>query len=249
MAKLHYWKVWLRPNTLTKEADNDYFAEVSTTGYTLRNEDIARIIVKGRSELRYDTILSILNERDAAERDALSNGSPVQSGNMRLTPRVTGKWTGTDHVYNPAQHRITLDAVQTVEMRRTLEDTGVEVLGKKIDGGAIIGLVTDVMTGKTDGTIIVGGDVIITGDKIKIAPAGESGLGVYFINEYGDEIALDHPASENTPKKIICRLPADITAGGVYTLKIVTRFSNSSTYINDPRIILYDIPLTAVAPL
>ena len=30
MANEYYWKVWLRPNLLTKDDDNDYVAEVLT---------------------------------------------------------------------------------------------------------------------------------------------------------------------------------------------------------------------------
>lgn len=71
------------------------------------------------------------------------------------------------------------------------------------------------------------GDVIITGKKIKIAPAGEEGLGVFFVTEDGTEIPLDHPMTENNPKKIICRLPPDVT-DGIYTLKIVTRYNRQS---------------------
>jgi hypothetical protein len=38
MAKKHTWKLWLRLNLLTKDVENDYVAEVSTTGKTLLNE-------------------------------------------------------------------------------------------------------------------------------------------------------------------------------------------------------------------
>lgn len=246
MQRKRFWKIWLRLNTLTKTVDNDYIAEVSTIGRTLRNDDVARLIVKERSELRYDTLLSILNERDAIERDALLAGSSVQSGNVRLAPRVLGNWTGSDPAYDPKEHRITLDAVPTVEMRRALESVGVEILGKKADGGAVIGLVTDVLTGKTDGTVTVDGDVVIAGHKIKIAPAGDDGLGVFFIDPAGAEIPLDHPMTENSPKKLICRLPAAVTAGTTYRLKIVTRFSAGTQYLKTPRTILYELPLTAV---
>jgi hypothetical protein len=245
MAKKHFWKIWLRINTLTKNVDNDYMAEVSTIGHTLRNEDIARHIVKERSELRYETILSILHERDAIERDALLAGSSVQSGNTRLAPRVLGNWIGSDPAYDPKEHRITFDAIPTGEMRRALEDVGVEILGKKADGGAVIGLVTDVLTDKTDGAITVDGDVVITGHKIKIAPAGEDRLGVFFVDPDGAEIPLDHPMTENNPKKIICRLPANITDGGVYTLKIVTRFTIGNVMLKTPRTLLYGLPLRA----
>lgn len=45
MANTKFWKVWLKPNLLTKDVDNDYIAEVSTSKQTLRNEDIALRIV------------------------------------------------------------------------------------------------------------------------------------------------------------------------------------------------------------
>lgn len=45
MANTKFWKVWLKPNLLTKDVDNDYIAEVSTSKQTLRNEDIAERIV------------------------------------------------------------------------------------------------------------------------------------------------------------------------------------------------------------
>ena len=99
MATTKYWKVWLTPNLLTKDVDNDYIAEVSTSKHTLRNEDIAQRIVAEGSEIKYDTLLSIINQRNA------------------------------------------------------LSVVGVEVLGVKESGGAEIGLVTDTVTGNTDGTI------------------------------------------------------------------------------------------------
>jgi len=37
MANEYYWKVWLRPNLLTKDDDNDYVAEVLTQKDTLHN--------------------------------------------------------------------------------------------------------------------------------------------------------------------------------------------------------------------
>jgi hypothetical protein len=252
MSKMYSWKVWLILNSLTKNVKNDYIAEVSTSGRTLRNEDIAQIIVKGRSELRYETILSILNERDTAVAEALLGGSSIQDSNIHITPRITGSWIGADPLFNAKEHKITFDAVPTVSLRKSLdEEVGVEVLGKKTDGGAIIGLVTDLLTGKTDGTITPGGDIIIKGEKIKIAPettpGNEEGLGVFFIDVNGNEITLDYPMSENTPKKILCRVPA-ILVDGEYTLKIVTRFVSGNTLLKEPRTIVYELPLRVGEP-
>jgi hypothetical protein len=243
MSKKRFtWKVWLRFNFLTKKVDNDYVAEVSTVGNTLRNEDIARLIVEGRSEYRYETILSILNERDTVVRDTVLGGSSVQDSNIHLAPLVTGAWIGSDPVYNPKEHKNTVSATLTNDMRAALENVNVEVLGKKTDGGAIIGLVTDVLTGKTDGTISTGGDIFIRGEKIKIAPDNVAALGVFFVDAAGTEIPLDHPITENGPKKIVCRVPLAVTAGE-YTLKIVTQFANGTTCLKEPRTIIYDLPL------
>jgi hypothetical protein len=54
MAK-SFWKVWLRPNTLIKDRENDYIVEVSITGKRLNNEAIAQIIKDGGSELQFET--------------------------------------------------------------------------------------------------------------------------------------------------------------------------------------------------
>jgi hypothetical protein len=242
MTKRFFWKVWLRPNFLTKDVDNDYMAEISTTGNTLRNEDIARQIVKERSELRYDTIVSILNERDGVVRNAVLNGSSVQSGNVHISPRVSGSWIGADPVFDPKEHRITVTVTPTAELRMALEEVGVEVLGKKADGGAVVGLVTDVLTGKVDGTVSPGGDIIIEGSKIKVYPADEEGLGVFFTDVNGTDTPLDYPITANNPKRIVCRVPAALTSGE-YTLKIVTRFTASTALLKHARAIVYELPL------
>lgn len=246
MAKKHFWKIWLRPNRLTKDVDNDFIAEVSTVDNTLHNKDIAQQIVKGRSELRYETILSILDERDNVVRDTVLGGSSFQDGNIHVAPRITGKIVGIDPVFNPKEHKITFDATPTAGFRKALdEEVGVEILGKKVDGGAVIGLVTDILTGKTDGTISIFGDIIITGEKIKIAPEKEAGLGVFFTDSDGTTISLDYPITENNPKKIVCRVPDMID--GEYTLKIVTRYTGSAALLKQPRTIVYELPLTAVS--
>jgi hypothetical protein len=242
MARKFFWKVWLRPNPLTPDIENDYVAEISTVGNTLRNEDIAQQIVKGRSELRYETILSILNERDTVVLDTLLGGSSVQDKNVYLAPRISGRWIGSDPVFDPNQNKIKIDAHPTAELRKALEEVGVELLGKKADGGAVIGLVKDVQTDEISGIVTPGGDIIITGKKIRIAPTDDPNIGVFFIRSNGTVEGLDYPIIENNPRKIVCRVPTAIPSG-TYTLKIVTHYSNGSQLLNDPRTIIYDVPI------
>jgi hypothetical protein len=245
MAKQFIWKLWLRLNLLTKDINNDYVAEVSTTGNTLHNEDIARHIVKGRSELRYETIVGILQERDTIVLETLLSGSSVQDGNIHLAPRITGNWEGITPHFDPEKHKITVDATPTGELRKALhEEVGIEILGVKADGGAAIGLVTDITTGKTDGTLTPDGDLVIEGEKIRIAPVDGDGLGIFFVDAGGTETPVTRPLTQNDPKKIVCRIPA-LTAGN-YTLKIVTMFSSSSHLLKTPRTIIYANPLTVL---
>jgi hypothetical protein len=232
-----FWKVWLRLNLLTKDVDNDYTAEVSTVGNTKHNEDIARTIIEEGSEIKYDTLLSILNQRDRIERQMVQQGSSVQTGNVRLSPRINGSWLGSNAKFDPDVHKKTLDATITNEMREALEEVGIEVLGIK-DSGAFIGLVTDTSTGLNDGTITANEDILIEGDKLRIIPEDEAGLGIFFIDSSGNAIPVTRRLTQNDPKKIIARVPE--LPAGEYTLQVVTRFSSGLQLLKEARVIEYD---------
>ena len=234
--KTFFWKVWLRLNLLTAEVDNDYTAEVSTVGNTKRNEDIARTIIEEGSEISFDTLVNILNRRDRVERRMVQQGNSVQTGNVRISPRVSGAWIGSSANFDPSLHKITLDAVITNDMRTALEEVGVEILGVK-DSGAIIGLVTDTATGLTDGSITPNDDILIEGDKLRIAPGDEVGIGVFFVNSADVAIPVTRRLTQNDPKKVLARVPA--LPAGEYILRIVTRYSNNNTLLKEQRVIEY----------
>jgi len=233
------WKLWLRLNLLTKDIDNDYIAVVSTVGKkALRNADIARMIKDAGSELSYETLLYILDQSDRVKREQVQRGNSILTGYCQITPKVTGMWIGANARFNPAVHKLTLDMIPSAEMRAALKEVGVEVLGVK-DGGAFIGLVTDTATGLADGTVTPGDDIRIEGDKLKIAPDGEPGLGVFFVNADGDAIPVTRRLTQNDPKRLIARTP-DLPPGQ-YTLRVVTRFTTSSNQLlKEPRTIDYD---------
>jgi hypothetical protein len=233
-VKKHYWKAWLRPNRLTKDVDNDYTAEVSTTGKTLSNADVARMYVDSGSELQYETVLDVLERADRLRREKLQEGYSVQTGICHLSPRIKGNWIGATTAYDPATHKLTLDISPTAAMRTALDEVGVEVLGVR-DSVAYIGLVTDVTTGATDGTLTAGGQIIIAGDRIKVEPAGETGLGVFIVS--GDTSYQLTPLAVNHPKEIIAVLPT--VPPGEYKMYIDTRFSENHTLLNEPRRLNY----------
>ena len=245
MANTKFWKVWLKPNLLTKDVDNDYIAEVSTSKQTLRNEDIAQRIVDEGSEIKYDTLLSIINQHDRIIREAVCDGYSVLTGTCQFSPRVTGNWLGKSANFDPSTNKLTLDMVLSKEMRDALSTVGVEVLGVKEGGGAEIGLVTNTLDGNTDGYINPGEDILIEGTKIKIV-GDEEMCGVFFVLRGAETETIrkvDRRLTQNLPSSIIARVPADLEPGE-YTLRIVTQFTNSgSTLLKEPRTIEYDMPL------
>ena len=238
----YFWKVWLRENPLSKEANNEYIAEVLTEKNTLRNEDIAQRIIDEGSEIKYDTLLSVCNQRDRIVRQALLQGYSVLTQTCQFTPRVSGVWTGTRMQFDPEKHKITLDIIPSAEMREALGKVSVKMLGKK-EAAAEIGLVTDTLTGKTDGTITAGDDMMIEGTRIKITPDEEAGIGIFLTSEGGEETKVTRRLTQNDPSKIIARVPAEVSPG-IYTLRIVTRFTSGDIPLKTPRTIEYEHKLT-----
>jgi hypothetical protein len=242
MAK-YLWKVWLRPNVLTPSL-TDYVAEVDTAGETRRQQDIIDRIIDEGSEVKRETIKAILDRANTVKRDFILNGYSVYDEFIHLSPRITGTWTGKE-TFTEGKHKVTVDAVVSKGMHEDFKEVGVHVLGIAEPGAHIL-LVTDVATQKTDGTITPGDDIVIAGDKIRVIgepqPDGslEPGMGVFFV----DSTAITPAAriTENMPSHVVARVPAGMP-DGTYTLRIVTRYTNSVKLLKTPRTIEYNIPL------
>jgi hypothetical protein len=246
MAKKFIWKVLLRLNLLTKDIDNDYIAEVDTVGKTLYNEDVAQAIKDEGSELQVETILDILNRGDRIRKMRIQQGYSIMTAIVHIVPRVLGNWFGSTALYDPKIHKLTCDMTPTVELYAALEEVGVEVNGVK-DSGARIGLMTDVTTGKTDGTITPGGDLLVDGAKIKVAPEDDEGVGVFFVDDAGLETPVTQRLSHNDPKHLTVRIPTELAVGS-YRLKIVTRYTGGSTSLKENRTIISEQTLTVKNP-
>jgi hypothetical protein len=237
MIKRFFWKIWLRLNPLATKDTKSYVAEVSTSGHTLHNSDIARIIVDQGTELTYDTLLYVLNHSDRLRAEKLCEGHNIQTLLCHIAPRVLGAWPNEMTTYDPALHKITLDVRPTTWMRSLLEKVDLEMLGVR-PNVAYIGLVTDVTTGLSNGVITPGGTLLLEGKNLKVAPAGEQGLGVFVAGDNGDyplRLVL------NYPKKIAATLPQ--LPPGAYTLYILTRYVGSQVVLNQPQRIDYRLPL------
>ena len=234
--KKSVWEVYLRPNTLTKDNDRDCIADVHAHTATQRNEDIAEIITKERSEFRKETIMSILNMRDKAVKELIEQGVSFMDGLVQISPRVSGVWETENSPYDEKVHKRTVDLIPTADLRTTLEAIGVKVLGTK-EESARITAITDTATGLKDGTLTIGDDIIIEGDKLKIDET-DSAQGIFFKTADGTEHKTERRLSVNKPSQLIARVPKEVPEGKV-TVIVRTKFTGGASPLKTTREIIY----------
>ena len=242
--KKSVWEVYLRPNTLTKDNDRDCIADVYQHAETQRNADIADIIVKERTEFRPETIMNILTMRDKVVTQLLEEGLSVMDGVVQITPRVSGVWETEGAEYDEKIHKRTVDIVPTADLRDVLDAISVKVLGAK-EATARITSITDTATGLKDGTITIGDDIIIEGDKLKVDEK-DAAQGVFFKAANGTEYKTTRRLSVNKPSQIIARVPKEVPAGAV-TVIVRTKYSSTAKPLKEIKEIIFGYPCTAKA--
>ena len=240
--KKRIWEVYLRPNTLTKDNDRDCIAVVHAHAPTQRNEDIAALITKERSEFRPETLLNILNMRDKAVLDFIQDGLSFMDGTVQISPRVSGIWETENAQYDEKLHKRTVDVVPTIELRNALDEISVKALGAK-EEAARISAVTDTATGLKDGTLTIGDDILIEGDKLKVNEA-DAEQGVFFVTEDGNEFKTERRLSVNKPSQLIARVPRTVPAGKVKVV-VRTKYTHGGISLKELREIEFGYPCEA----
>lgn len=240
-AKDYVWSFDLNEYTITKDVKEDYTASVQTR-QSMTVADIARLIVAERTEFRAETIVNIANLVDEKIRDLLCQGHTVVTGSAVYQPSITGVFMGTTGTVDPTVNKCIVN-VNPSQTLRTMVDTQVKArysgVAKQL-GGASIGLVRDVTTGLTDGTITPGGMLDVSGTKIRCTNADGTAIGnLFFINAETDSVAASVPVlAVNDPSRLVFTVPASLTAGR-YLLKMNTFFSSNKTFLKEARQIVY----------
>ena len=242
MAKEHQWDVYLRPNYLTTDDLNDCIADVLTRLQTQHNADIAAKIAAKTAQDK-NAVLAILNQRDEEVKNCLLDGKSFSDSLVQISPRVSGVWATSKSPFDPAVHKRTVDLVLTQEFRSALDEVGVRVLGTK-QGGAEISLITDAATGKTDGTITAGDDIVLDGEKIKIQDEADETQGVFFIDNEGKEHRVSRRLTVNKSSQVIARVPSDVK--GEVKVVVCTKFTNGKNILKDVRLIEYALTCKCV---
>ena len=180
--------------------------------------------------------------RDKVVTQLLEEGLSVMDGVVQITPRVSGVWENEGAEYDEKIHKRTVDIVPTADLRDVLDAISVKVLGAK-EATARITSITDTATGLKDGTITIGDDIIIEGEKLKIDEK-DSSQGVFFIRSDNVEFKTTRRLSINKPSQIIARVPKNIGTGAV-TVLVRTKYAGSGKALKEVRDIVFGYPCIA----
>ena len=230
MAKEHQWDVYLRPNYLTTDDLNDCVADVLTRLQTQHNADIAAKIAAKTAQDK-NAVLAILNQRDEEVKNCLLDGKSFADSLVQISPRVSGVWATSKSPFDPAVHKRTVDLVLTQEFRTA-------------QGGAEISLITDAATGKTDGTITAGDDIVLDGEKIKIQDEADEAQGVFFVDSEGKEHRVSRRLTVNKPTQVIARVPSDVK--GEVKVVVRTKFTQGGKPLTSARESVYALTCKVV---
>lgn len=242
--KKYVWKFDLEEYLMTKDVLEDYKAILKPI-QSLDITDVARAIVEERTEYRVDTLVNTANLIDEKIRQLVCQNNIVKTGTAMFTPAIEGLFLGKTGTVDPAKNKCTVNIIPTAAMRSELDKVTMEFSGTvKESGGARIGLVKDVTTGKTDGTITPGGMIDVTGSKIRCINADGTGIGSLTLLKSTDRSVATSITlfGINDPSRLMFTLPANLEAG-TYELTLETYFSTNSTQLKQPRTLVYSIPL------
>lgn len=229
MAKKYVWSIVLRPNPFTQDNDRDQIADVVPAA-AKRDEDIADAIVAEGSEIKKETIMNILSLRNKKVLEYALSGCTYTNEVETMSPRVSGVFEDINAVFNPEVNKCSFDIVPSSALRSQTSKISVKVTGCKDSGGAVIGAVTNTLTGSKDGTIQIGDDIIIEGEKIKIQDESDTEQGVFFVDAEGNEHRVTRKLTANKPSQLIARVPSSVAEGDV-SLIIRTRYTGSNVNI------------------
>ncbi|MDR3184503.1 MAG: DUF4469 domain-containing protein [Prevotellaceae bacterium] len=235
--------VELFDNPLTERPD-DRFGRVINIASINEDTLISRAIAGGFNGNPESMKAAYLAMKHEAMK-ALVRGEIVNFGLGHVVLDVEGVFLGNSPQWNPEKHKLVASITPEKDLRETLKTTPVNVIGMAPDRMAIE-QITDLSTGKTDGTVTAGLNAEIKGTYIKVTGTDPT-CGIYLSGNPVLQTDYKFPASHisvNDPSKVIVVLPADLPKGK-YSLRVTTQFS-ANKQLKQPRTATLPIPLIVI---
>jgi hypothetical protein len=171
----------------------------------------------------------------------LLDGYSVQMGNFfSLHTRVGGTYQGANDRIRAEDLHVAFRSL--AHLKKLL--IGVEIENQGIAGdGAFIDEITDVHTDSLNSVLTPDKMLHIRGHKIEVKGEGDA-IGVWFVNqaEGNARTRVTENLGINKGMEVMAEIPA--LAAGQYKLEIVTRYSNGTVLLKEPRVIRAEPVLT-----
>jgi hypothetical protein len=203
--------------------------------------------------IQHDLLLAAYYVLFAIERKHMLQGRLVQNPNFNVGPTIHGLFD-PDGAGDNTDYKVNFAVSVNKELRDELKNVHVQIVGTRgTDVLSHISSVMDPSTKKKDGSFTVGKTLFIYGQRIRIEgnpqvnpDTIESGIGVFFVPPTGAAVQVPVLGIyQNEPSFVQVEVPSTLAKNTAFTLRIVTRFSNSSTLLKTPRIIEYKIKSNA----
>ena len=223
-------KAWLKPNLLTPE-ERDFNAVVESFGSIAPAGVIAALVDEGM-ELKPETVLDVITRYNRKCVEYVFRGYNVNTGIVHMRPVVKGVFY--DKTWNAKQHRLNVSITQGTEIRTAIAETTVEIMGEHPDPIALFSI-TDLSTGKTDGTLTRSFNAELKGTYIKITGDNDA-CGLWLRNlDTGVETRIEPQyIALNEPSRLMFIVPPMIQ-DGTYELRITTQYTLNKTLLKNPR--------------
>lgn len=223
-------------NILT-EKKGDYTAKPKITG-SIGNPQIATRVMAGGLEIRYETLVYILDMADKAKAEAIAEGKSVVDGVAQYLINIRGVFDGPEAAFDPEKHSLGVTYTMGKMLSELLKKLKVVNNGLAKSGPAV-NTVTDSTTLSVNEEITSGAPVTIEGKNLRVI-GDDPSVGLFFTPTSGGEAKKVSLFVVNDPSKIICNVPA--LDNGTYTMSIITQSGANKRVVKDVR--SYTFPIT-----
>jgi hypothetical protein len=223
-------KAWLRKNFFTP--GKGFIVEIESRG-SINPDDIIEELKADGMEMNPETVRDVISRYNRKCVSLSVRGYNVNTGLVYMKVRARG--VTESNSWDPEHNSLHMSISQGTDIEAALAETTVEILGEHPAPAVLYGI-TDLTTGKTDGSVTPGFNIELKGTYIKIVGNDES-CGLYLHNtNTAEEIKLEPKyISVNGPSRILFIFPAGLSAG-TYELRIETQYTSNKT-LKHPRAI------------
>ena len=233
----HKIKAYLYENPLTKETTHDYIARaISEQSLTVR-QVCAAAVLRGSADVSASVMEHVVEQFLKEMSYQLCDGFSVNTGYFKAGVHIKGAFQNPTDTFDPNIHSISFRFQQGEKMRAEIPNIQIDIMGVA-EAQAAIFQVVDVGTGKVNEVLTPNHNLIIAGNKIKVA-GNHPDIGVSFINiDTGESYDIaPNNIVVNKPTEVIILMPALVA--GAYNLQITTQFAGS-ILLKEPRTALLE---------